>query len=279
MNSFVVANGGVSAGAPHPMASAPAAAMPHRPTQIQSASSASTAHHNAGRKDRGIFNHRQFGSSLYRFSVSVSGAEAASQSSSSSGKNTSSSKSRPTRWLLCYPGSAARDNSSDGSPSSSSDNESAVSTPSPTDHGFKIPNSYSNKRPNSLPVALQNSLRNGDAGIDLLSLDPDERVTPNAASYGNGLGVDAVMGLGADVEDDMGDMDGCVDDADAEQLMGGGLIIPPPPMFSSDPPPPPPSQPPLPPTGMLSTLSPPQQELMVAVEDHFAHSGEETLFY
>ena len=64
-------------------------------------------------------------------------------------------KKTPPRWLLCYPAGGA-----DGSDrSESSESESNLSTPSPTDHGFRIPNSYSNERPNSLPVALQNSIR------------------------------------------------------------------------------------------------------------------------
>ena len=200
-------------------------------------------------------------------------------SSTSTKAASSSSKSRPTRWLLCYPGAAGRgDNSSDGSHSSESENESAVSTPSPTDHGFKIPNSYSNKRPNSLPVALQNSIRtsaaatNGDANIDLLSLDPDERVTPSSTSAAAAAHYDQqnhneqqMLMLGGGVGDD--DVDPEEEEVDgACDPLGVGLI-PPPPMFSSDPQP----------QGMLSGTGvdlspPPQQELMV--EEHYGHSGE-----
>ena len=64
---------------------------------------------------------------------------------------------RRSRWLLCYP-SGGTENSE--SPSSPSDSESNMSTPSPTDHGFRIPNSYSNERPTTLPVALLTSARN-----------------------------------------------------------------------------------------------------------------------
>ena len=59
------------------------------------------------------------------------------------------------RWLLCYP-SGGTNGSDSPSPRSESANSNA-STPSPTDHGFKMPNSYSNERPTSLPVALLNT--------------------------------------------------------------------------------------------------------------------------
>ena len=59
------------------------------------------------------------------------------------------------RWLLCYP-SGGTNGSDSPSPQSESANSNA-STPSPTDHGFKMPNSYSNERPTSLPVALLNA--------------------------------------------------------------------------------------------------------------------------
>ena len=66
-----------------------------------------------------------------------------------------------TRWLLCYPAGGAASSESPSPPSEACSN---VSTPSPTDHGFKIPNSQSNERPTSLPVALLNSARaNGDS--------------------------------------------------------------------------------------------------------------------
>ena len=69
---------------------------------------------------------------------------------------------KKTRWLLCYPSGGAGASSESPSPP----NEEApglggvgsnASTPSPTDGGFKIPNSQSNERPTSLPVALLNS--------------------------------------------------------------------------------------------------------------------------
>ena len=65
-----------------------------------------------------------------------------------------------TRWLLCYPAGGAAGSESPSPPSEACSN---VSTPSPTDHGFKIPNSQSNERPTSLPVALLNAARaNGE---------------------------------------------------------------------------------------------------------------------
>lgn len=106
--------------------------------------------------------------------------------SSQNSNRTGGSGGGRSRWLLCYP-SANADTSE--SPSSPSESESNLSTPSPTDHGFKIPNSYSNERPTSLPVALQ--VRNNDPAatngghpmaqqqiIDPLSIDPNEQVTP-----------------------------------------------------------------------------------------------------
>lgn len=89
------------------------------------------------------------------------------------------SNKRSTRWLLCYP-SGGTNGSDSPSPQSESANSNA-STPSPTDHGFKMPNSYSNERPTSLPVALLNATsRNLDEGemLNPLSIDPNERVTP-----------------------------------------------------------------------------------------------------
>ena len=81
-------------------------------------------------------------------------AAQASQAGAKSGKR--------TRWLLCYPAGGAAGSESPSPPSEACSN---VSTPSPTDHGFKIPNSQSNERPNSLPVALLNSARaNGRSG-------------------------------------------------------------------------------------------------------------------
>ena len=48
------------------------------------------------------------------------------------------------------------------SPPSEAGAGSQCSTPSPTDHGFKLPNSFSNERPTSLPVALLNCGGGGD---------------------------------------------------------------------------------------------------------------------
>jgi len=86
---------------------------------------------------------------------------------------------RSTRWLLCYP-SGGTNGSDSPSPRSESANSNA-STPSPTDHGFKMPNSYSNERPTSLPVALLNTTsRTLDESemLNPLAIDPNERVTP-----------------------------------------------------------------------------------------------------
>ena len=74
-------------------------------------------------------------------------------------------KGKKTRWLLCYPSGGTTGASSE-SPSPPHEEaprvDSNASTPSPTDGGFKIPNSQSTERPTSLPVALLNSSqRNG----------------------------------------------------------------------------------------------------------------------
>jgi hypothetical protein len=74
-------------------------------------------------------------------------------------------KGKKTRWLLCYPSGGTTGASSE-SPSPPHEEaprvDSQASTPSPTDGGFKIPNSQSTERPTSLPVALLNSSqRNG----------------------------------------------------------------------------------------------------------------------
>ena len=74
-------------------------------------------------------------------------------------------KGKKTRWLLCYPSGGTTGASSE-SPSPPHEEaprlDSNASTPSPTDGGFKIPNSKSTERPTSLPVALLNSSqRNG----------------------------------------------------------------------------------------------------------------------
>ena len=79
-------------------------------------------------------------------------------SASTSGKSTVNGGGKRTRWLLCYPAGGAASSSESPSPPSE-EIDSNASTPSPTDHGFKIPNSQSNERPTSLPVALLNSSR------------------------------------------------------------------------------------------------------------------------
>ena len=78
-----------------------------------------------------------------------------------------STKGKKTRWLLCYPSGGAASSESPSPPTEEAPTRghqvglqqagSNVSTPSPTDGGFKIPNSQSNERPTSLPVALLNS--------------------------------------------------------------------------------------------------------------------------
>ena len=84
----------------------------------------------------------------------------------SSGNNSSNSKGKRTRWLLCYPSGGAASSESPSPPSDEAPQGSNVSTPSPTDGGFRIPNSQSNERPTSLPVALLNSSqRNGKTGF------------------------------------------------------------------------------------------------------------------
>ena len=65
-----------------------------------------------------------------------------------SGKRTSH------HWLLCYRVGGGAPSASPSPPSEPGDSQ--CSTPSPTDHGFKLPNSFSNERPTSLPVALLN---------------------------------------------------------------------------------------------------------------------------
>ena len=80
-------------------------------------------------------------------------------------------KGKKTRWLLCYPSGGTTGASSE-SPSPPHEEaprvDSQASTPSPTDGGFKIPNSQSTERPTSLPVALLNSSqRNGKFHLDV----------------------------------------------------------------------------------------------------------------
>ena len=85
--------------------------------------------------------------------TTMSGTATTASASTSSQPKTLSKRSR---WLLCYPSGGATNSES---PSPPSEADSNMSTPSPTDHGFKIPNSYSNERPTSLPAALLNSSR------------------------------------------------------------------------------------------------------------------------
>lgn len=61
---------------------------------------------------------------------------------------------KKTRWLLCYHMGGGAPSASPSPPSEQGNSQ--CSTPSPTDHGFKLPNSFSNERPTSLPVALLN---------------------------------------------------------------------------------------------------------------------------
>ena len=109
---------------------------------------------------------------------SSSGSSSKSRGGNSNSNSSSSGGGGGARWLLCYPAGKGRGGGRGGTGSSSespsppgSDTEggpggpdgsrgskgnhgrSNASTPSPTDHGFKIPNS--NERPTSLPVALQ----------------------------------------------------------------------------------------------------------------------------
>merc|ERR1719412_1856308 len=100
-----------------------------------------------------------------------------------------STKGKKTRWLLCYPSGGAASSESPSPPTEEPQGAgSNVSTPSPTDGGFKIPNSQSNERPTSLPVALLNSSqRNSSKYVNPLSIDPNERVTPSHP--GSSIGV------------------------------------------------------------------------------------------
>jgi len=137
---------------------------------------------------------------------------------------TGKSGGKRTRWLLCYHMGGGAPSASPSPPSEHGNSQ--CSTPSPTDHGFKLPNSFSNERPTSLPVALLNcsgsSSGQPDAvvgrgvvvneAVNPLSIDPNERVTPSGHGQHNG-----------DIHDSIGVTD-----------IG---VIPPPPMFSSPSPP------------------------------------------
>ena len=79
--------------------------------------------------------------------VSLPGQRGAAQGKSGSG-------GKKTRWLLCYHMGGGAPSASPSPPSEQGNSQ--CSTPSPTDHGFKLPNSFSNERPTSLPVALLN---------------------------------------------------------------------------------------------------------------------------
>ena len=83
-----------------------------------------------------------------------------------------STKGKKTRWLLCYPSGGTASSASPSPPTEEPPGAgSNVSTPSPTDGGFKIPNSQSNERPTSLPVALLNSSqRNSESEVLTFSI-------------------------------------------------------------------------------------------------------------
>ena len=147
--------------------------------------------------------------------------------------NSTNTKGKKTRWLLCYPSGGAASSESPSPPNEEAPVGSSTSTPSPTDGGFKIPNSQSNERPTSLPVALLNSSqRNGSKSyVNPLSIDPNERVTPS----GPGMGLPDHNGLMDPNNDhDIPDLSIAVTEIG---------VIPPPPMFSSPSPPPPPPPP------------------------------------
>ena len=81
------------------------------------------------------------------------------------GQQAGKSGGKRTRWLLCYHMGSGPPSASPSPPSEQGTSQ--CSTPSPTDHGFKLPNSFSNERPTSLPVALLNC--SGSANSDSLS--------------------------------------------------------------------------------------------------------------
>ena len=101
-------------------------------------------------------------------------------SSTSSGKSSSSSGGKRTRWLLCYHMGGGPPSASPSPPSEHAPH-SQCSTPSPTDHGFKLPNSFSNERPTSLPVALLNCSAAGSA--EASRCQQGEREPPALATH------------------------------------------------------------------------------------------------
>ncbi len=113
----------------------------------------SHVHHGGGMSSHGGGHHpppphRPSSLSAGGGSSGTGGGNSSNKSSSSTGKS-----GKRARWLLCY---HMRGGGPGDSPSPPSENcgESQCSTPSPTDHGFRLPNSFSNERPTSLPVAL-----------------------------------------------------------------------------------------------------------------------------
>ena len=82
----------------------------------------------------------------------------------STAKSSGKSSGKRTRWLLCYHVGGGPPSNSPSPPSEQGDSQ--CSTPSPTDHGFKLPNSFSNERPTSLPVALLNCSTSGASHSD-----------------------------------------------------------------------------------------------------------------
>ena len=85
-----------------------------------------------------------------------------------SGKSGTGSAGKRTRWLLCYHMGGGAPSASPSPPSEQGNSQ--CSTPSPTDHGFKLPNSFSNERPTSLPVALLNCGGGNTDGNSIVTL-------------------------------------------------------------------------------------------------------------
>ena len=84
--------------------------------------------------------------------TSLNSKTGAAGKSGGGGGSSSNGGGKRTRWLLCYHVGGGGPGDSPSPPSEHG--HSQCSTPSPTDHGFKLPNSFSNERPTSLPVAL-----------------------------------------------------------------------------------------------------------------------------